>query len=613
MRTLLLAALAGLALGPMSAQAQSGQITSIADSLGVPGAAWSIVRDGKVAELGATGFTDGARPVDASTSVFRVASISKVATAAVAARMAARGEVDLDADLRASIEWLGERLRHGEPLTLRQLLTHTSGLDDRLTGMLARAPDEIEDLGEHLRENLPPRTTEPGRYIRYSNYGFALAGHVLARAADLPFDELAVRELFEPLGMGRSTFIQPLPDSLRDGFARAYPCPDFLCEPRPVDYRQTPPAGALVTTAADMGRFMAAVLTDGLGAEATRILTTRSFAQHEGLPGIALALQEQGLAGRRALVHAGTSSGYRALLVLVPEIRSGFFLVASGGETEFGREALLRFEQTLAPETPDGRLAPRAATDSEIAEYEGSYLLSRAAHGTVERFPGLFAFGTVIGFDDDGYLVRREGGVRRRFGLVEPELFQSLQGPERIAFSREGTRVRAMFAADEFFGIRFPASYERLPAWEAPRAVNELLSWLIGLPVILLAIWLVFGLARLVAARAGTFRPRRKMSPGAGLAAVIVTSSMLLYGFGFLARLNRMAMDSPEELGYGLPESLAALMPLAWAFPVLAFVTLVLARRKSAFADRMLLTVTGLCTALFSALLVHFNLLPPTW
>lgn len=606
MRSLLLVALATSLLGPALARGQSTELRALADSLGVPGAAWSIVRSGEVTELGASGSLDGSRPVDPETSVFRVASVSKVITASVAARMAAAGEVDLDSDLRRTIGWLAMR----EPITLRQLLTHTSGLDDRLTGMLARSPDDVQDLGDHLRRNLPPRTTPPGRYIRYSNYGVALAGYALAEAAGVPFDRLVQREIFDPFGMRSSTFSQPIPDLMLQRLVRAYSCPDQDCEPRPIDYRQTPPAGALVTSAADMGRFLESVVTGRLGAEATRILTTRQFTHRPELPGIALALQEQMMAGRRALVHTGTSSGYRALLVVLPADSTGFFLVASGGASEFGRSALRLFEETLDVRAAPAGKIPRPATIQERTRYEGPYLLTRAPRGTLERFPGLFAFGTTVGFDDDGYLVRREGSVHRRYGLVATDLFRSLDGPERLAFRTEGSSARTMFAADEFFGIRFPASWERLPAWRSPHFTNELMSWILGLPAILLVLWVLMALARLFSRRWPSGL-RRSMSAMSGIGAALTITAMGMYGFGFLAPFNRMAMESPEELGYGMPEALSGLVPLAWAIPVLAVLSLVLAARKCAMPDRVLLLMTGLAAASFSALLFHFNLLPP--
>jgi CubicO group peptidase (beta-lactamase class C family) len=139
----------------------------------------------------------GSLPIGADT-LFRVASISKLAQALACMRLHEAGLLRLDEDLAAL--W-GDALRHPLhphlPITARLLLTHRSGLLDRVSLPLAS--------GDVLRRTLTDRTQwgpeEPGRMFRYSNLGCAVLATVMETAAGEPYDRLMQHRLFEPLGL----------------------------------------------------------------------------------------------------------------------------------------------------------------------------------------------------------------------------------------------------------------------------------------------------------------------------------------------------------------------------------------------------------------------------
>jgi CubicO group peptidase (beta-lactamase class C family) len=187
------------------------------------------VRNGRVEAVVTLGTRNGADPVTAET-VVRIASVSKVFTAAAAARLVADGALSLDADLRGDRPWLAAVAPGPEPVTLRGLLSHTAGFDDRAVGMFAREADDVIPLGDYLRAHMPHRTSVPGRWARYSNQGAALAGLVVEETTGQPFDAAVAGLILEPLDMGSSSFAQPLPPELTDRLARAYRCSDEGCE-----------------------------------------------------------------------------------------------------------------------------------------------------------------------------------------------------------------------------------------------------------------------------------------------------------------------------------------------------------------------------------------------
>jgi CubicO group peptidase (beta-lactamase class C family) len=618
--------------GPHVGTGTSGladQLAALADEMEIPAGAVVVVRQGEVVLLETFGVRDQLAGEVTQETVFRVASVSKVFTAATAATVVAEGRLSLDADLREGRSWLRDRAPGQQPVTLRQLLTHTAGFDDHAVGMFASKHTDVLPLGEYLRRRMPRRTTEPGRWTRYSNHGAALAGLVIEETTDLPFADLVRDRLLAPLAMTSSSFAQPIPPQLLDRLARAFPCRDAACEPLPIDYRHTPPAGALVTTPADMARFMIAVLDPNdarVGRDAVALLTARSWGHRPELPGIALALQEQPIASRRGLVHAGSSSGYKSLLALVPEARAGLFVVTTGGSSGFGGGALELFEDLLGPgpATPalDFEPGPLGAGDHEA--YTGEYLLARAARATYESFPGRFLYQHRLGVDDDGFLTRREGGELRRYGRVEGDLFADVDGPGVMAFERGPKgEIVALHAAQAFNGARYPATYERPARWAAPGFMNELLSWVAGLPVLALLVWVVGGGASRIlrrwrrAGRAADVLPRTRLA-WIGLALVLPSvAGILAFGFGFMGRFNALAMTAPEALAAGMPQELARLLWLPWAVAgcsvVLAAVAVASWRKPSLvrLGDRLLLSIVSLCAVVFTLLLHYFNMLPP--
>lgn len=608
----------GQATAPVVPSDLLEKVQALADSAEVPGGAVVVALGEEIVFIPLGQSAGGEAAITADTA-FRVGSVSKVFTALTVAQLAARGVVDLDADVRKERPWLAE-VASGEPVTLRQLLTHTSGFDDHAVGMFAKTAEDIEPLSDYLRRRMPERTTEPGRWARYSNHGFALAGEIAAGKASESFASVVRTSVFNALGMISSSFDQPIAPSLQQRLAPAYPCVDGTCEPVPLDYRNTTPAGAMVTTPSDMGRFMRAFLRadSTLSAEAWQQMGSVAWSAAEGAPGFTLGLHQQRIGGSPALVHAGASSGYKSLLVLLPELDAGIFAVTTGGSGKFGYDLVDAFEAAVGESPQSIVLVP--LDDEQQRDFPGTYLLGRSARATYESFPGLFLYSSEVNLTDGGLLARREGGRWRTYGRQGSDSVVRDDGQAAIYFERgpDGS-VLGMSAPDPFFGLEFPASYERLPRWREPGVVNELLSWAVALPPIALIAWLL--------AVAGTWIKRKvqgRMRAGprhawtAMAIAAATSGATIAFVFGFAARFNGMARSAPEELAYGMPEALSGLLWLPWA--VLAGMLLLLGvttaawlqRRTYRTLDALVLTVVTLCTVLSVVMLIQFHMLPPT-
>ena len=110
----------------------------------------------------------------------------------------------MDADISAYLDFEIER-RFDEPLTLRHLLTHSAGFEERWKVV------PTTDLEAYVKNDPPAQVFAPGTTPAYSNYGMALAGYIVQRVSGQPFETYVREHVLEPAGMTSSTYEQPCP------------------------------------------------------------------------------------------------------------------------------------------------------------------------------------------------------------------------------------------------------------------------------------------------------------------------------------------------------------------------------------------------------------------
>ncbi len=147
-------------------------------------------------------------------TLFRAASVSKLVTATAVMQLVEQGRLNLDADINTYVTRFQLENNYSTPITARHLLTHTSGIEDRLFGNTVPNADQLVSLGDYFTAHVPHRIRPPGEQIAYSNTGMALAGHLVEAVSGLSFAEYVERNIFQPLGMTRSSFRQPYPAHL---------------------------------------------------------------------------------------------------------------------------------------------------------------------------------------------------------------------------------------------------------------------------------------------------------------------------------------------------------------------------------------------------------------
>lgn len=409
----------------------------------VVGAVVAVVRDGEVLLIKGYGYADleARRPVDPARTLFRIGSVSKLFTWTAVMQLVEQGKLDLDENVNTYLDFAIPDT-YEEPITLRHLLTHTPGFEERAVGLFSTS---TEPRGEWLEENMPQRVRPPGAFSAYSNYGTALAGYTVERASGLSWEEYLERHIFEPLGMKNTTARQPLPEHLVGQMSVGYANEGSRLDPRDFEMLiPIAPAGSISSTGADMARFMIAHLQHGrygdariLADSTARWMHQRAFSHDERLNGFALGFYEKSANGVRVIGHGGDTQWFHTDLALVPEDGVGVFVsynTAAGGELSFGPFTQLFFERYYPAD--EAATMAAAADTVDLEPYVGSYRANRSSYTTFEKLLGLLSSVKVAQDPERNELLVRMGGDETRYVAVEPGLFREVGGSALAAFRR---------------------------------------------------------------------------------------------------------------------------------------------------------------------------------
>ena len=306
-----------------------------------PGAVVVIVKDGQVLMEKGYGLADEKRhsPVDPQRTLFRPGSTSKLFTWTAVMQLVEQGKLDLDVDVNKYLDFKVPPL-DGQPITLRQIMTHRTGFEERIKDLVAFDIPETP-LTEVLSGNMPARIYPAGTTSAYSNYATGLAGHMVERVSGLSFNDYIERNVFAPLDMKHSTFRQPLPDALKADMSVGYEESD---KPgKGFEVVNIPPAGSLSATGDDMAHFMIAHLADGrygsaqiLKPETARMMHTTITRPFPDLSGIALGFYQANINGHRVIAHGGDLNYFHSDLFLFLDDHVGMFISVNA----LGKEGL---------------------------------------------------------------------------------------------------------------------------------------------------------------------------------------------------------------------------------------------------------------------------------
>jgi CubicO group peptidase (beta-lactamase class C family) len=321
-------------------------------------------------------------PVESNT-VYKLWSVAKVFTAIETMRLVEEGLVDLDASITEYIPnfSIQSRFADSEPVTIRRILTHRSGLPRNGCYWIDFRPDALVDLAASLEDC---HLAYPVGYrYKYSNIGFDTLGFVIEEMRDALFPDFMREKLLIPIGMNDSAFMRSQIPYQRD-LALGYEYYNSEYYPYEQSDIKNFPSGNLYSTIEDMGTFVKFIFREGNNANGEQIISPETLESMFMVQATsARDPQPMGLGWKIAQVFGserlvwhdgGPSEGIGALVAMLPERKLGVALFANGTTFDGSVSVALALDiLELMLETKYGVITPPEETQA-IAEIERTIL-----------------------------------------------------------------------------------------------------------------------------------------------------------------------------------------------------------------------------------------------
>lgn len=373
-----------------------------------PGALVTVIDGGEVVfekAYGQANLTHGI-PMTLGTRT-NIGSTSKQFTAMALALLDQRGALNLDDDVRQHLPELPDL---GQTVTLRHLLTHTSGYREflNLLALTGRRIDQGDyvDRAEIVRmiQRQPALQDVPGTVFNYNNSGYALAAMIVERVTGQSFPDWMAAHVFAPLGM-TDTVVRADPTVIVPNSAQGYRPGDDGTWHDAVDLYGAMGAGGIYTTVGDLARWVRNFDTAALGGpDVIREMTTPAVLASGEATGYGLGLFVDEMGGLRRIHHGGADNAHRSMVMVFPEIDAGVIVEFNGPEdatgvaTQIAREF---FQDRFVADAPAETPAVEGADfeDALFDDYVGRYALDIAPAFVLEFRRGA----------DGGYLTQATG------------------------------------------------------------------------------------------------------------------------------------------------------------------------------------------------------------
>jgi len=585
----------------------------------IAGATVLVMKDGEILLTKGYGVADVKlkKPVDPASTMFRLASISKLFTWISVMQLVEQGQLDLDTDVNRYLDFQ-IRPAFGKPITLRNLMTHTGGFEETVDDIIFTDPKMAVSLRDYLIRNQPMRIFPPGEIPAYSNYGVGLASYIVRRASGEPFEQYVQQRIFTPLGMTHSSFYQPLEKPLSGFPSQGYrgnttkPAVGFEIF-NPVG------AGGISSSAADMGRLGQALLNGG-ELDGRRILKPETLAEmwkpqfqaNAQLPPICMGFYQTWRNKLRWIGHEGDLIAFHSLFFVEPQQKLVLFVSynSAGGGGRPRPEIIKLFSDRYFPDATQTQFLKTPA--KELKDIEGQYQSSRRAETTKLKIPNLFDQRTA-NVDKDGVLkiedVKDLRGHPIKWKPVGKDLWQAEDDQQKI-FAIRNSRNKVIRLAIDFPGIQM----ERVPWYENSIWLLPALGSALGILVlVVLASFLRVG--RRIFLRK---RPRPAAQPGT----VWIPAGSRIAAFLWVTLLGTILVFSAvegDDLMPPTPEWFKWFVLINWVTAITLFFSLfavvsgirVWRRDNLRTITRVKFSLVGLSCLILSWFAIHWNLIGP--
>ena len=313
----------------------------------VPGITIGIIHGQELVWASGLGYADRENKIPAAPStIFRIASISKLFTSISIMKLRDEGKLRLDDPVKKHLPWFDIKNRFSDApvITIRHLITHTSGLPREAA--FPYWTDFEFPTREQIRKALPEQETVYPSETRwkYSNLALALAGEIVAAVSGEPYEDYVSKNIIGPLGM-TSTFvdIDESHPKLAVGYGRRMPDGSRSIQPF-TDSKGLTPAANLSSTVEDFAKFAAwqLRLRKNGGAEILRASTLKEmqrvhWLQPDWRSGWGLGFAVWHSSERDIVGHGGHVAGYTTRFTLCPKENIAVFVMTNADDGDPGR------------------------------------------------------------------------------------------------------------------------------------------------------------------------------------------------------------------------------------------------------------------------------------
>ncbi|MFH5884119.1 serine hydrolase domain-containing protein [Halalkalibaculum sp. DA3122] len=530
-----------------------GTIQSYMEEQQIAGATLAVIQNGQPLMLKGYGYADRRNqvPVDPNQTLFRVGSISKLFVWTAVMQLVEEGQLDLNTDVNRYLEAFTIPDTYPEPITLKHLMTHTAGFEDRIIGLFALDTGRLRPLEEILIEELPARVHPPGQIASYSNHGTAIATHIVEQVSGLRFPDYIEQLVLHPLEMDATTFRQPVPEPLQPRLSRGYAVEEGILTEQPFEFVPLGPVGTASSTAADMIPFIQAHLNLGsyqgntlLDSTTARLMQSQAFSHHDQLNPMRYGFIDMSQNGVSIFGHRGSTFWFHSLLALFPDYDIGFFIsFNSAGGAQATQHVLEAFVDRYFPDQaspPD-----TMSTDQPyLQQFAGEYRSNRYSHERLTKIISLMNPVTVQVTGDRTLNVTRDGQTQEWIP-TESLQFRNTENRHPLIFRQNSDgEITHLFFNDMPF-----IAFEKIPFISSRTLHFTLLGITFATLLLTLLYWPAAYLVR---------RPYRPT--------LITTSPLPLY-IKIIAWLNSLlllvfyiglgtSLTGPESIVYGLSSAI---------------------------------------------------------
>ncbi len=584
----------------------------------VAGASVLVMKDGNVLLQKGYGYADvkSKKPVDPASTIFRLASISKLFTWISVMQLEEQGKLNLDTDVN---QYLDFRIRpaFNKPVTLRNLMTHTAGFEESLNDIIITDPKQAVSLRDYLIANQPMRIYPPGKIPAYSNYGVGLASYIVQRASGEPFEQYVQEHIFGPLGMTHSSFYQPLQKSLADLPSEGY---RSNTTKSPVGFEIFNPVGAggVSSSAADMGRLGQALLNGGeldgkriLKPETLALMWTPQFRASDQLPPICMGFYQVWRNHLRWIGHEGDLIAFHSLFFVEPTQKVVLFVSynSAGGGSEPRPEIINFFSDRYFPGAPEVQYLKTPA--SALKAISGTYESTRRDDTTKFKLSTLFGQRSAS-VDKDGVLsingVRDLRGHPIKWKAIGKDLWQADGDQQRIFAIRDQNKVVRL--AVDFPGVQL----QRVPWFENQSWVMIALGSSLGILLLVVIASFIRTWRRLFQRK----RPRPEPQPGtiwltaaprlASFIWILFLGTLLGY---FMVKGDDLLPPTPQWFKWFVLENFVAMLAIVVS-TIAAIAGFDAWGRKIRMITKFKFTFVALACAFLSWFAIHWHIIGPT-